>query len=176
MANKKISALTAATTPLAGTEVLPIVQSGATVKVAVSDLTAGRAVSVSSLTTTGLEAKMVKTAYSLGGSASVTFTVTLPSNADWTPGVLRIEAAATDRNTAGFCSAWWQYVNIVLNANSPITTLSDSGGTIASYTVVVTGNSGTGSQVLTIVVTALLLDYLTCNLSISGALGITSIT
>ena len=37
MADKKISALTAATTPLAGTEVLPIVQSGATVKVAVSD-------------------------------------------------------------------------------------------------------------------------------------------
>jgi hypothetical protein len=44
MADKKISALTGASTPLAGTEVLPIVQSGATVKVAVSDLTAGRAV------------------------------------------------------------------------------------------------------------------------------------
>ena len=53
MADKKISALTAATTPLAGTEVLPIVQSGSTVKVAVSDLTAGRAVSASSVTTTG---------------------------------------------------------------------------------------------------------------------------
>jgi hypothetical protein len=37
MADKKISALPASTTPLAGTEVLPIVQSGATVKVAVSD-------------------------------------------------------------------------------------------------------------------------------------------
>jgi hypothetical protein len=53
MADKKISALTGASTPLAGTEVLPIVQSGATVKVAVSDLTAGRAVSASSLTTSG---------------------------------------------------------------------------------------------------------------------------
>lgn len=49
MADKKISALTGATTPLAGTEVLPIVQSGATVKVAVSDLTAGRAVSMKNL-------------------------------------------------------------------------------------------------------------------------------
>jgi hypothetical protein len=39
MANTKISALTSATTPLAGTEVLPIVQSGATVKVATDDLT-----------------------------------------------------------------------------------------------------------------------------------------
>jgi hypothetical protein len=53
MADKKISALTAATTPLAGTEVLPIVQGGATVKVAVSDLTAGRAVSALSYTPTG---------------------------------------------------------------------------------------------------------------------------
>jgi hypothetical protein len=39
MADKKISALTAASTPLAGTEVLPIVQSGATVKVATDNLT-----------------------------------------------------------------------------------------------------------------------------------------
>lgn len=50
MADKKISALTSATTPLAGTEVLPIVQSGATVKVAVSDLTAGRAISATAVT------------------------------------------------------------------------------------------------------------------------------
>ena len=38
MADKKISALTGATTPLDGTEVLPIVQSGTTVKVANNDL------------------------------------------------------------------------------------------------------------------------------------------
>lgn len=49
MADKKISALTGATTPLAGTEVLPIVQGGNTVKVAVSNLTTGRYVSLSSL-------------------------------------------------------------------------------------------------------------------------------
>jgi hypothetical protein len=36
MADKKISALSSATTPLAGTEVVPIVQSGATVKTPVS--------------------------------------------------------------------------------------------------------------------------------------------
>lgn len=39
MADLKISQLTNATTPLAGTEVLPIVQSGATVKVATDNLT-----------------------------------------------------------------------------------------------------------------------------------------
>jgi filamentous hemagglutinin len=52
MADKKISALTAASTPLAGTEVLPIVQGAATVKVPVSDLTAGRAVSATQMTLT----------------------------------------------------------------------------------------------------------------------------
>jgi hypothetical protein len=46
MADKKISALTGATTPLAGTEVLPIVQGGATVNVSVANLTAGRAVAM----------------------------------------------------------------------------------------------------------------------------------
>jgi hypothetical protein len=49
MADKKISALTGATTPLAGTEVLPIVQSSTTVKVSVANLTAGRDVSATSI-------------------------------------------------------------------------------------------------------------------------------
>lgn len=40
MADKKISQLTAASTPLAGTEVLPIVQSGSTVKATVSNVLA----------------------------------------------------------------------------------------------------------------------------------------
>ena len=52
MSNTKISALTSATTPLAGTETLPIVQSGATKKVTVANLTTGRAVSALSLTST----------------------------------------------------------------------------------------------------------------------------
>jgi hypothetical protein len=50
MADKKISALPAASTPLVGTEVLPIVQGGTTDQVSVANLTAGRAVSASSLT------------------------------------------------------------------------------------------------------------------------------
>lgn len=52
MADKKISALTSATTPLAGTEVLPIVQSSSTVKVPVSSLTSGREVEVAGLNNT----------------------------------------------------------------------------------------------------------------------------
>jgi hypothetical protein len=53
MADLKISQLTGATTPLAGTEVLPIVQSGSTVKVSVDNLTAGKPVSMTNLTFTG---------------------------------------------------------------------------------------------------------------------------
>ncbi len=49
MADKKISALTAASTPLAGTEVLPVVQGGSTVKVSVSDLTNDRDVLAANL-------------------------------------------------------------------------------------------------------------------------------
>lgn len=52
MADLKISALTASTTPLAGTEVLPIVQSSTTKQVSVANLTAGRAVSTGILTAT----------------------------------------------------------------------------------------------------------------------------
>jgi len=54
MADLKISALTGATTPLAGTEVLPIVQSGATVKVSVDNLTAGKTVAVDKLAVNGV--------------------------------------------------------------------------------------------------------------------------
>lgn len=50
MADTKISALPASTTPLAGTEVLPIVQNGATKQVSVANLTAGRAISATELT------------------------------------------------------------------------------------------------------------------------------
>jgi hypothetical protein len=53
MADKKISALPAATTPLAGTEVLPIVQGGTTDQVSVANLTAGRNISTAAITTTG---------------------------------------------------------------------------------------------------------------------------
>jgi hypothetical protein len=52
MADTKISALPASTTPLAGTEVLPIVQSSATKQVSVANLTAGRAISATQLTLT----------------------------------------------------------------------------------------------------------------------------
>jgi hypothetical protein len=59
MADLKISQLPAATTPLAGSEVLPIVQSGTTVQVSVNNLTAGKAVSASSVSATTVTATTV---------------------------------------------------------------------------------------------------------------------
>ena len=52
MADTKISGLPASTTPLAGTEVLPIVQGTTTKQVSIANVTAGRAVSALSLTST----------------------------------------------------------------------------------------------------------------------------
>jgi hypothetical protein len=56
MADLKISQLPAATTPLAGTEVLPIVQSGTTKQVTVDNLTTGKAVAATSVTATTMTA------------------------------------------------------------------------------------------------------------------------
>ena len=73
MADKKISALTAATTPLAGTEVLPIVQGGATVKVATNDLTVRN---VRANATTGI--------MQITGPAAASTRVATVPDANWT--------------------------------------------------------------------------------------------
>lgn len=59
MADLKISQLPAATTPLAGSEVLPIVQSGTTKQVSIDNLTAGKAVSASTVSATTVTATTV---------------------------------------------------------------------------------------------------------------------
>jgi hypothetical protein len=66
MADVKISALPASTTPLAGTEVLPIVQSSTTRQVSVANLTAGRAVNALSITASSLTSGRVTYAGTAG--------------------------------------------------------------------------------------------------------------
>jgi len=56
MADVKISALPASSTPLVGTEVLPIVQSGTTSQVSVANLTAGRSFTALGMTLTSTDA------------------------------------------------------------------------------------------------------------------------
>lgn len=95
MPNAKISALTSATTPLAGTEVLPIVQSSATVKVATNDLTVKN---VRSNATTGI-------LQIAGPTAGATRTMTTP-DANFT--VARTDAANSftgDQTVSGMVTA-----------------------------------------------------------------------
>lgn len=67
MADLKITQLPAATTPLAGTEVLPIVQSGATKQVSVANLTAGRAIAATTITATTVRATTFDTNVAAAG-------------------------------------------------------------------------------------------------------------
>jgi hypothetical protein len=77
MADKKISALTSATTPLAGTEVLPIVQSSTTVKVSVANLTVGQDVALKTVTATAAATQDgVQLAGRAGGTGSYIATIT----------------------------------------------------------------------------------------------------
>ena len=91
MADSKISALPASTTPLAGTEVLPIVQSSTTRQVSVANLTAGRAISATQLTlTTGsvIVASGQGVDFSATSSGSGTMTSELLADYEegtWTP-------------------------------------------------------------------------------------------
>jgi hypothetical protein len=76
MANTKISALGAATTPVAGTEVLPIVQSSTTVKLAISDITPGLS------TITAVKGGTGQTSYAIGDLLYANTTTTLAKLAD----------------------------------------------------------------------------------------------
>lgn len=91
MANSKISALTAATTPLDGTEVLPIVQSGSTKKVANNDL---RPKQIQSNATSGV-------LQIVGPAAAATRVMTVP-NANFT--AARTDAAQTFTGAQTFSS------------------------------------------------------------------------
>jgi hypothetical protein len=67
MADLKISQLPAATVPLAGTEVLPIVQSGTTKQVSVDNLTTGKAISATTVTATTVNATTFDTNVAAAG-------------------------------------------------------------------------------------------------------------
>lgn len=92
MADTKISALPASTTPLAGTEVLPIVQSNATKKVATDDLTVKN---IRSNATTGV--------LQISGPAAMTTRVMTTPDANFN--VARTDAGQTFAGTQQFGSA-----------------------------------------------------------------------
>lgn len=155
MADLKISQLTSATTPLAGTEVLPIVQSSSTKKVATDDLTVKN---VRSNATTGI-------LQIAGPGAGTTLTMTTP-NANFT--AARTDAAQTFTGTqtvqgnvqakvqtktvaSGATQNLFYVNNYNLQASGFMTVRSDSatGTTIKTYVFTILGNGiATGTVLL----------------------------
>ena len=103
MADKKISALTAASTPLAGTEVLPIVQGGSTVKVSVDNLTVGKFVRAGSFQADGA----IKATSATFGASDITAETTAASGS----GFSRVILKTADRE--------WRIVNDASTVGSP---------------------------------------------------------
>ena len=68
MADLKISALPAATVPLAGTEVLPIVQSGTTKQVSIDNLTTGKTVTATTVNATTFDTNVAVAGVTLAGT------------------------------------------------------------------------------------------------------------
>jgi hypothetical protein len=113
MADKKISALTPATTPLAGTEVLPIVQGAATVKVATNDLTVKN---VRSNATTGI--------LQVAGPDTGTTRVMTTPNANFT--AARTDAAQTFSGLQVFASPGTGNENIRFTDGTKSSTIQQS--------------------------------------------------
>ena len=143
MANTKISALTASTTPLAGTEVLPIVQSGATTQVSVANLTAGRAVSAASLalTTTPLPATSGGTgqsSYAVGDLLYASTTTALSKLADVATGNALISGGVSTAPS-------WGKIGLTTHVSGTLP-VANGGTNLTSYTLNgVVYASGTGT-------------------------------
>ena len=127
MADVKISALPAASTPLTGGEVLPVVQSGVTTKVAVSNLTAG-----------------------LAGTASIningTVGATTPTTGAFTSGTFSTTLGVTGTSTLAALSATTGTFSGLITKNNTAATqtnfLSVSGSTTAAAYADITNTTG----------------------------------
>jgi hypothetical protein len=141
MADAKISALTSATTPLAGTEVLPIVQSSTTVKVTVDNLTVKN---VRSNATTGI--------LQVDGPTAATTRVMTTPDANFT--AARTDAAQTFTGQQTFSSgivANSIYTDvgseIIVNGTFDSTTANWTAANTAVLSIVAGGFSGNALQV-----------------------------
>jgi hypothetical protein len=150
MADKKISQLTAATTPLAGTEVLPIVQGASTVKVPVNNLFEN-----ADSTTTGL---LSSTDWSTFNGKVSSQWVTSGANIYYTPGTVNIGATdpsyaldvASENTVAGFGYAMRLRTNAIAGAASIQFTDNPVSAQLGIITCDTSGNlkfSSSGGQV-----------------------------
>jgi len=129
MANTKISALPASTTPLAGTEVLPIVQSSTTKQVSVANLTAGRAVATGALTVTG--AATVSTTLGVTGAATLSSTLGVTGAATLSS-TLGVTGAATLSSTLGVTGAATLSSTLAVTGATSLSSVATTTGTIST--------------------------------------------
>lgn len=158
MADQKISALPASTTPLAGTEVLPIVQSSTTKQVSVSNLTAGRAVSALSLNVnTTYAGAPVQIASAPGGSDLSVAGINVMGTAEVTTGQIMNGVSFTALNNTNRARAAvgcivgtnWGYGNLVFYtrgaADGSLLTSADEKMRIDSTGIVTMSAYGAGA-------------------------------
>jgi hypothetical protein len=130
MADLKISALPAATTPVGGTEVLPIVQSSTTKKVSIDNLTKGRVVNALTFDTDVAAAGVTLTGTTLaadGTDANIDISITPKGTGEVNLTKVDIDAGAIDGTTIGAGSA----------STGDFTTLTSSSGATLNGGVVI---------------------------------------
>jgi hypothetical protein len=158
MADTKISGLPASSTPLAGSEVLPIVQSTTTKKVSVANLTAGRAVSAASLslTTTPLDTASGGTGLTALGAGVATWLGT-PSSAN-------LASAVTDETGSGA---------LVFGASPTISDLTVSGTSGNVYSSTWTPSLTNGTNAASSTAVECLFTRVGNQVTFAGQVGIT---
>lgn len=153
MADLKISQLTGATTPLAGTEVLPIVQGGTTKQVSVANLTAGRDVSAANLSATGkglfgtlslvnpsqyaIFDKLTKAPIAASGTAVIDIVVNDVSGNAFSAGVAEVDLIVAWNGSPQTLQGHYKYSWITVN--------NSTGGGTATITEMFNGSAGSFS-------------------------------
>jgi hypothetical protein len=135
MADVKISALPASTTPLDGTEVLPIVQGTTTKQVSITNVTAGRAVAALNISTSGststtpvLGFNASNTNLALGGTISGSYLQAVMQNKSGTAGASTNFAISNDLGTDSTYYGEFGMNSSVFSASTPADYFSINNG------------------------------------------------
>jgi hypothetical protein len=164
MADVKISGLPASTVPLAGTEVLPIVQGGATKQVSIANVTAGRSVAAISVITPTIQAEagsaggtikngsgVAQMQWGSGGASNLSLEVATNIN----PANAAVSIAPTGTGTVTINPATASNMNnVAIGGTTPLagkfTALEATGvttvqaGSVSAPAITTTGDTNTG--------------------------------
>jgi len=148
MADTKISALPASTTPLAGTEVLPIVQSSTTRQVSVANLTAGRAISATQLTlTTGnlivASGQGIDFSATPGAAGATSELFDDYEEGTWTPSLVSDAGGITNGTNYGFYTKIGRQVTLTIEATAA--SVSSPSGDLYIFTLPFVKDTATGA-------------------------------